>query len=214
MAVWRASVFLGLVLAFCSQANAQFNAPHDHATISGSKEAEIESLAMNLDGLIKVCSAMAVRGLSDDKSIRRPEKYATDNGFLRFFDQPPAELMAAANPQYGPARFAQWFDPHAMIYIVVYENEPQCRALVSRSEWANEIRPALFRLIQIDNFWKSSEIDTKIDTPNGSLLRSVFLSEAGPTVQPMVSITANSSASNEGQTQLVVAVSMISKGEK
>ena len=205
---------MGLALNFCSQANAQFNAPHDHASISGSKEAEIDSLAINLDGLVKVCSAMAIRALSDDKSVRRPEKFATDSGFLKFFDQVPAELIAVANPQYGPARFAQWFDPHATIYIVAYESRPQCRALVSRSEWATEIRPALFRLIQIDNFWKPSEIDTKIDTPNGSFLRSVFLSEAGPTVQPMVSITANSSASNDGQTQLTISVSMISKGEK
>ena len=210
----QASAFLGLVLAFCSQAHAQSNAPHHDASVSGSKEAEIESLAINLDGLVKVCSAMAVRGLSDDKSIRRPEKFATDNGFLTFFDQVPAELMAAANPRNGPARFAQWFDPHATIYIVAYENKPQCRALVSRSEWTNEIRPALFKLIQIDNFWKLSEIDTKIDTPNGPFLRSVFLSEASPTVQPMVSITANSSASVDGPTQLTIAVSMISKGEK
>ncbi|MFN5128477.1 MAG: hypothetical protein ACK519_11775 [Sphingomonadaceae bacterium] len=210
----RAVASFALALAFCSQANAQTNAPHTHASISYSKDSEIESLATNLDNVVKVCSAMSVRGLSDDKSIRRPEKFATDKGILRFLDPVPTELMAIAEPKFGTARFAQWFDPHATIYIIAYDNKPLCRALVSRSEWAGEVRPSLFKLIQIDNFWKSSEIDTKVDAPNGQLLRSVFLSTPGQTVQPMVAVTANEAVTDDGEIQLTITVAMASKGEK
>ena len=205
-----AGVGIAIAFAYIGQANAQTPALHDHA----SREAELESLAQNLDGVVKVCSAMAVRGGSSDKSIRRPEQFATDRGMLTFLETVPAELEQARTPAFGPARFGRWLDPHATIYLLAYDNNPVCRALVFNSEFVNDVRPKLFNLIQLDNFWKSTEIDSQVESTTGPLLRSVFLSPPGVNVQPMVSVTANGGSVKAGQTQMTIAVSLVAKGEK
>ncbi|MEJ7925606.1 hypothetical protein WG908_02405 [Sphingobium sp. AN641] len=200
-------------LALAAPASAQAPPPHIEDKSPAAKDREIRSLAVNLDNVIKACSAISVRGGSADKSIRRPEQAAIDRGLLTYSTDIPPNIVAASNPRFGKFRFGKWFDPHAQILILAYETTPLCLVLVGQSQWVQEARPELYALIQNDNFWKPSKIDQLTSESDGSFLHTVFIADTGNSSQPTISIMANTGPEKDGNAQLTMTVSLISKGQ-
>ena len=202
---------LSLVLAGGTAA-AQAPGQPPPAPVTGSRESEIASLAQNLDSTVKLCGELAVRAALAESKPGRLETASLARGLLKFAEIPPAAL-AAASPKYGAARFGQWFDPHAAIWIIAYEKAPTCRVLVTDSEWGADAVPELEKLVQVGNFWKPRASDDPL--PPG-LARSVFVAEAARRgdVVPWLTITSSPGAKAPGKVQLTLSVSLMSEAKK
>ena len=203
---------LSLLLAGGTAA-AQVPGDREPAAIVGSRESEISSLAQNLDNVVKLCGELAVRVAVADTAAGRVETTSAARGLLKFTATPPAALAAAANAKYGAARFGQWFDPHATIWIIGYEKTPTCRILVTDSEWAADAVPELEKLVQVGNFWMPRESAEAL--PPG-LVRSVFAAESAARggVVPWLTITSFPGANASGKVQLTLSVSLVRETEK
>ena len=185
-------------------------APHEYSgapSVSGSAEMEVASLAVNIDNAIKVCSEESARAAAGRSEIGKIEKRAVDAGLLKWIGNPSAPLVAQAKGR--PARFGQWFDPHATIWMIAYDSYPSCRILVAGSPWTMHVRPALYAKIQDDNFWTLGEAEQPFDQ---GLVRASFHAQLPPTVniRPQLSVVAPVSPSG-GAIQLSVGVHMVSK---
>lgn len=176
----------------------------------GSADEEIRSLAMNLDSAIKVCSEEMLRAATGQKAIGKAEKTALDNGLLAWINDPSKRLVELAKGK--PARFGQWFDPHAKIIVIAYETTPTCRILVGDSPSASAVRPTLYAKIQDDNFWKSDGPEQPFEAES---VRATFHANVPgkAKVQPMISIAAPVSPA-AGQTQLSIGVHLVVEGKK
>ncbi|HYI40636.1 MAG TPA: hypothetical protein VE053_09985 [Allosphingosinicella sp.] len=200
---------LALTLLFAGgTAAAQVPAP-----VIGSQESEISSLARNLDNVVKLCGELAIRAAVGDTAYGRVETASVASGVLKFVANPPPGLAAAANPKYGAARFGQWFDPHAAIWIIGYEKTPVCRALVTHSKWAAKVVPELEKLVRVGDFWKPQ---ASADPLPPGLVRSVFVAESARRdgVVPWLTITSLPSAEATGKVQLTLSVSLVRETEK
>ena len=126
--------------------------PNAHVDTNATPDFEVESLANNLDDAVKVCSSM-IASAANKSPPYRPEQVVRENGRLRNIVEPNASMLSLANPKFGTAKFASWFDPHANIVMMSYQNAPYCRIFVQNSQWAGRIRPSLERLVQVGDFW-------------------------------------------------------------
>jgi hypothetical protein len=95
-----------------------------------------------------------------------------------------ADVSSFANPKYGPANFASWFDPHAVVVMMSYWDTPYCRVIVEGAAWVNEIRPELECLVLVDDFWRVEKLAEQ--TPAGQ--RSVFKAQL-PKGEAILTIT-------------------------
>lgn len=189
------------------------NHDHDIKSFLGSPEQEISDLAQNIDNAIKLCGEETARAATKRTEPGKTEQLALQKGLLKFVDNPPAALRDMANSEkFGPARFARWLDPHAVIWMVINTEQPICRILVGASPWTRFIRPQLYKHIQSDNFWKIDEAEK----PAGDkLLQTNFYADLPQqkNVRPMLVVSAPKEEV-EGALQLNVSVSIIRIAER
>jgi hypothetical protein len=156
---------------------------HEHGPGKAQANFEVASLAKNLDDAIKVCSSIIV-STTNKAGPYRPEQVVRQNGRMIDIANPDAGLSSFANPKYGPANFASWFDPHSVVVMMSYRDTPYCRVFVEGAAWVNEIRPELERLVLVDDFWRVEKLGEQ--TPAGQ--RSVFKAQL-PKGEAILTIT-------------------------
>ncbi len=203
---------LSLMLAGGTAAAQAPGHPEPHA-VTGPSAGEISSLAQNLDNIVKLCEELAVRAAMGDRAPGGRETASVARGLLKFTATPPAALAAAAKSSHGEARFGQWFDPHATIWIIGFEKAPTCRVLVTDSQWAAAAVPELEKRVQVGNFWKPR---ASADPLPPGLVRSVFTADSAARggVVPWLTITSAPGASAPGKVQLTLSVSLVSEAKK
>jgi hypothetical protein len=203
---------LSLMLAGGTAAAQAPGQPRPGAAVE-SQDGEILSLAQNLDNIVKLCGELAVRAALADSQVGRLETASVARGLLKFTATPPPALAAAAKSTQGAARFGQWFDPHATIWIIGFEKAPTCRVVVTDSEWAAAAVPALEKLVQAGDFWKPH---ASADPLPPGLARSVFRADgaARDGIVPWLTITSAPGAKAPGKVQLILSVSLVSEAKK
>lgn len=208
----RFPVLLAIGVLVSMPLYAQEPEPHQHSGATLSREAEIDSLATNLDNMIKACTSISVRGGTPSKAVLPQEQLALDKGILEYSDIIPPQLQSISKPELGSFKFGKWFDPHATILILAYDNSPLCRALVMDSKWIDDVRPKLYELVQSDNFWKPEQIDLNDPKPNEHWLRSRWAADIGGKITPSLQITADTGPLNPGKPRMIITLSVLSKG--
>jgi hypothetical protein len=145
--------------------------PHTHEGEEATADFEVASLAKNLDDAVKVCSSMIVSTANKSASYR-PEQLARQNGRLHDIAVPDAGMLSLINPKFGPAKFANWLDPHAIIVMMNYRNTPYCRIFVEGAQWVNRIRPSLERLVQVGDFWRIEQFGQQTSAGERSVFKA------------------------------------------
>jgi hypothetical protein len=141
------------VTVFAQAAVAQVAADeHKHDDVVWSDEREAAALAKNIDKAIQACDVQITEPTPE---ARAAQQNLTARG-IHFQDTAPAVVMSA-NGTMGRAKYHQWFDAHATIWLTAYLDKPACRVIVYDSRYVVKARPEIGRLAQVGNFWQRDE---------------------------------------------------------